>query len=306
MSISTLHRLDKIVFPSSVVIDHMSNQRWNAGIESMLEHPAGHIYPMFRANQRQRPTIEFSTPQLSILLAACGVGGAAMGATSTYFKKATTTGSVARATTEHSRIVINSLILYWTQIRLPHNGKAEVQCVIAANYDGSNLPFVFTGGSVALAGNLSAGEFFGLGPVAINNTNLAGVQEITINSGVQLVQEGSNSEEFDTFTGIEIGQPSVTVQTKQLTNWGTLGLRGTALDGTDGLEFYARAYSNENSRVADGTSSHIFFKAIRGTAIPMDSNGESNSPITDTCKFDLIANSDSVVPLTITTASAIT
>lgn len=296
MAINTLHRLDKIIFAGGVNINELSNSRMNAGIESMTEHPTGHLWPMFRANMRQRPVIEGSTPQLATLLAACGVGGVALGASTFFLKKATTTGSVARATTGHKKIVVNSLVLHWTQIKLPHNGKGEVQFVVTANYDGTNDPFVYTG-SVALSGNLTATEYFGAGPVSINGVAVPGVQDITIESGIQLVQEGGESEEFDTFIGIDTGNPSITIQTREAINWSTLGLRGTALDGTDGVFCYARKYAANGSRVANGTAEHISFQGLLGSALPQDTNGDGTSPISDTFKCELVAASDSVVPL---------
>lgn len=304
MAISTLHRLDKVVMPAGG-FPVITNQRWTAGIEEMLERPAGHPFPMFVANMRQRPTVEFSTPMLATLLGMCGIGGAAIAPISTYFKRATTTGSVARGTLSHKRITINSAIVYWTQIRLTHNGKGEAQVMIAVNYDGVNAPFVYTGG-VALSGNLTASEFFGLGPVAVNGVLIPGAQELTIASGIQLVQEGDASEVYDTFTGIEQGEPNVTIQTKEMVNWGTLGLNGVALDGADGLEFYARAFKNEDSRFSDAASEHIFFQGLRGKAQPQDTNGEGVTTLTDTLKCTLIAGSDSVDPLIATTSVPIT
>lgn len=304
MAISTIHRLDKLVLPSSVEIVELNSARWVAGIEDILEHPAGHTHPMFVANKHQKPMIEFATPQLSTYLGAVGVGGASLGSTSTYFKKGAATGSVARATAGHKRIVIASSIAHWTQVRLPHNEKAEVSGVLTAIYDGSNDPFVYTG-SVALSGNLTAGEFFGVGPCAINGTLIPGIQEITVESGVRLLQAGASSEEFDTFVGIEITNPKVTIRTLEEVNWSTLGLRGTALDGTNGVVFYARRFSANGSRVADATTSHVKFVGLLGKANPVDSSGQDQAPISNTLVCTLVASSDSVLPLVITTGSAI-
>ena len=296
MAINTLHRLDKIVFAGPSTLNEISSSRISAGIESMLEHPAGHVWPMFRANMRQRPTIEGSTPQLATFLALCNAGGVALGASTFYLKKATTTGSVARATTGHKRIVVNSLVLHWTQIRLPHNGKGEAQFIVTANYDGTNAPFVYTG-SIALTGNLTATEYFGAGPVYINDVLVPGVQDITIDSGIQLVQEGGESDVWDTFVGIETGAPTITIQTKEETNWSTLGLAGVALDGSDGVLCFARKYAANGARVANATTEHISFQGLLGSAIPQDTNGEGTSTISDTLKCELVASSDSVLPL---------
>src|SRR6185369_11511222 len=139
-----------------------------------------------------------------------------------------------RATTSHQRIVISQSCVYWTSIRLTDKGMGEAQVMIVPIYDGVNDPFVYTG-SVALSGSLVAGTFFGAGPVSVNGVAIPGIQEITIDSGVKLVQLGDASEEFDTFAGIEEGRPSVTVKTYETMNWSSLGLRGTALNGATGL-----------------------------------------------------------------------
>lgn len=304
MSISTIHRLDRLLLPSSVAIDEIRNARWNAGIQSLLERPAGHVHPMFRANQSQKPTLEFATNQLSTLLAVVGVGGASLAATQSYFKLANTTGNVARATTSHKRITINSSVIYWTSIRLSHNGAGEANCVIACNWDGTNDPFVYTGG-VALNGNPTSGEWFGAGPVSINGTLVPGIQEITINSGIKLTQEGGESDLWDTFTGIEMTEPSVTIQTKEMTNWATLGLTGLALNGSTGLVFYARKFAANGSRVANATQQHISFQGLLGSAIPIDTSGDGTSPLSDTLRCELVAGSDSVLPLLISTGVAI-
>ena len=65
MAINTIHRLDKIVLPSGVEIAVLNNQKWSAGIQSLIESPAGGVFPMFRANQGQKPMLSFSTPRFT-------------------------------------------------------------------------------------------------------------------------------------------------------------------------------------------------------------------------------------------------
>lgn len=304
--LQTVWKLDKVVMPSSVEFSQISSSRIDAGIESMLEYPAGHPHPMFRANLRQRPRVEFVTPELDVLLGAIGVGGASVGTNTDCFLKAgTQTGSTARASTAHTRLRIASSFAYWSQIRLTHNGKSEATVMVMPVYDGTNNPIVIAGGSVALSGNLGAGTFFGAGPLYINGTEVVGVQSITIDSGMKLIQAGDASNVWDTFIGVEQTAPSVTVQLLREYNWSGLTLPGTALNGSTGLVCYARKYSNNGTRVANATTQHISFTGLLGTAIPMDTNGQASSPITDTIKFELISSSDSVVPLTLSTSAAI-
>lgn len=303
MAISTLHRLDKITGP--LALTQITQTKWSAGIKSMVEYPAGHTDPMFRANQEQKPLVEFTCSDLASLLATVSLSGLAVSGTPlvTYFKKASTTGNVARATTQHRKITVNLGFLHWTNISLPHNGRADAKCVLTAAYDGTNEPFVYAG-SQALSGNLTATEYFGAGPVFINGAQVPGVKSIEIDSGIELIQEGSDSEVWDTFVGLQRRAPKVTVRTLENVNWATLGLVGLELDGTNGLEFYARKYAAQG-RVANATAQHIFFQGLEGSAIPMDSDGQDSSPISDAITVELISGSDSVLPLTITTASAI-
>lgn len=305
MAISTLFKLDQVLLPGSVAVSNIKSQRWASGVSDFLENPSGHVYPMFTSVQQQEPMVEFTSPSIDKILGVVGVGGAALGATTTYLKLATTTGSVARATTSHSKIVLTSSIAYWRSIRLSHNGTGEIAVSLMANYDGTNDPFIYTA-SVALNGNLAADNWFGAGPVSINGVAVPGIKEISIDNEVKLIQEGASSEEFDTFIGIESCRPTITIKTKQMVNWATLGLRGSALDGTNGIVCYGRKFTPNGSRVADATAGHLKFIGLLGTVKPVDTSGDGTSPMTDTLKATLVSSSDSVAPLTFSTASAIT
>ena len=305
MAVSIPWKLDRIILPSSVEFSIVKNARWVAGISDLIERPAGHPHPMFTANMTQKPAFDFTTTELGVLLGAIGVGGASLGTVDTYFKKGAVTGSVARATTEHKRVRITASCGYWTSIKLPHNGVGEASVMVQANYDGTNDPLLY-GGSVALPGNLAAGTYFGAGPVSINGTSYGTVQEISIDSGIKLLQLGGESERFDTFVGIEQTDPVVTIKFLEAINWATIGLEGTALNGSTGLTFYARAFASNGSRIANATTSHIKFVCANGHAKPVDSSGQGTSPITDTVKFVLTAASDSTVPIAGTVGSAIT
>ena len=304
MTISTLHRLDKITGP--LALTQISQMKWDAGIKSMIEYPAGHTDPMFRANQEQKPLIEFTCADLATLLGTVTLAGLAISGTPlvTYFKKATTTGNVARATLSHRKITVNLGFLHWTRLSLPHNGRGEASCILTAVYDGTNDPFVYAG-SQALSGNLTATEYFGAGPVSINGVSVPGIKSIDVDSGTELFAESSDGEVWDTFIGLQKRTPTVTIKTLENINWVTLGLAGLALNGSTGLVFYARKYSS-TGRVANATAEHIKFIGLNGSAIPMDSDGQDSSPISDTIKVELISGSDSILPLTLNAASAIT
>ena len=183
MAITAPYKLDKIRLPGTVDIDVLSNATIDAGVSNFTERPSGHVSPMFTGNQSQKPMVEFTTPQLDVLLGSVTLAGLSAGTITCYLKAASVTSNVARATTSHKKLDIASSCVYWTSLRLPHNGQGEVTCRIQAAYDGTNDPFVYTG-SVALPSTLSAGTFFGAGPVSINGTSLPGVQSITVEGQV--------------------------------------------------------------------------------------------------------------------------
>lgn len=308
MSISSIFKLDKVVTSTpSLDISHILSAR--AAPEAIVQRfrPAGHETAMHVSVQEERPVIEATTPELDVLLGGVGVGGAALTTGYLYLKEATVVGSTARATLNHQRLAIAEGIIYWTRFVLPHNGQGTVDFVLLANYDTSNNPIVYAG-SQALSGNLAAGNHFGCGPVAINGSSLDGITEIEVNSGIQVLSEGSESEVWPTFVGIEQVEPSLTLRTKTagVPNWSTIGIAGTALNGTTGITFYARKFSADGGRVADGTAEHIKFVGAYGLVLPQETSGDGTQPAMDSLTIALRANSDTGDELAVTTSSAIT
>ena len=213
------------------------------------------------------------------------MGGAAVASVNTYFKLGSTTGNAARASAVHQRVALTTACVYWTSIRLPHQGPGQANVVIVAIYDGVNDPFVYTG-SVALSSSLVAGSYFGAGPVKINGVAVPGIQEINIDSGIRLVQLGDANEEFDTFVGVQECKPTITVKTVETVNWSTILLRGTALDGAAGILAYGRKFAANGSRVANATAQHLSFTGLNGSVIPMDSDGSGPAPVSDTFRAE--------------------
>lgn len=304
MAISTLRKLDKIVFPA-FEISNITNMAWNGAIETMLSRPAGHVSPLFRGSLSQNAQIAFSTRDIGTIIGSVPENGLNLTAdTTTYFKLATATGAAARAASSHAKIVVAEGVLFWTTIRLPHNGGGTIDCVLAARYDGTNEPFVYTG-SLALSGNLTDALHFGAGPVALNGAAIPGVQEIEIASGARLVEHGGETEQWPTALTIEETAPQITVRTKEAVNWPTVGFDGVALNGSSGLTCYARKFANVG-RVADVTAGHLKFVGANGTAIPISTSGDGSSVLVDEFRCDLISPDDSTAPLAMTNGSAIT
>lgn len=305
MAIGTIFKIDKVILASGQELHAVGSQDHQFGIKPLVERAAGEVYPNFIANQEQKPVLNIGSKQLDVLLANVPISGAfSLTNIGVYLKKGAGAGAVARATTVHERCVISQACVYWTSIRLMHNQPGEAQLSIVPSYDGTNDPIVFTG-SVALPTSLAASSYFGVGPVSINGTAIPGIQEVTIESGIQLQQLGDASEEFDTFVGLLTGEVSITIKTLEQTNWAALGLRGTVLDGTNGVIVYGRKFAAGGSRVANGTGEHLKFVGLSGKAIPQNTNGQNADPVSDTIKVTLISPTSSGSGLTTTVGTTI-
>lgn len=308
MAISTVHKIDKVLSTTpSLDLSQITNFRVDGGAQILVDYPAGHVHPMYDATQEVRASASFTTTQIDTLLSAVTVAGGASASTDFYVKAGTSTGSTARASSAHRKLRITEGVIFWDRISLPHNGQATVDVTVVANYDGSNNPIILTT-SQALSGNLTSTLHFGAGPFDINGTQIVGIQNVEISSGVQVAQEGGESELYPTFTFIQATAPTVTIQTREATNWGALAdIDGLALNGTTGITFFARKYAADGGgRVTDVSAEHVKFVGSFGVVTPVDTSGDGNSLTTDTLLITLRANTDSTLPLVITTSQAIT
>ena len=311
MSIQNVYKLDSVIFPSSTRVDTLSNNTFQFGIKTQKGRAAGQIYNNFVGTEKQQPQLDFTSKAIDVILGLAGTGGAAgSSAVTAYLKQASATGYQARASTVHLNAVINNWLFYWNSMKLTHDGQAEVNCTLMANYDGTNDPFILNS-SIALSGTMAATNYFGAGPTYINTVQVPGIQEIQINNNVKLIQAGGESDEFDTFIGIETCEPEIMIKTFQPTNWSQLLLRGIQLNGISGCTFFARKYlangstgSGSTTRVANATAQHIQFQAANGRAIPVDANGNESGPVSNQLKIETISTTDST-PLVATLLSTI-
>lgn len=297
--ISTRFKLDKLVIGSSFTLGTINSVQANFNTEVLTNYPAGHIAPMCIANLSQRPQFNVTTPDLATTLAAVPVNGLATTSDSyLYQKKATDTGSVARATTTHTRYVVSVVTVYWSTITLPNNGEGTVQLMVNPVWDGTN-DIIVMGSAVALSGNLACDARYGCGPVSINGTSINGIQSIEVTSGAAMRALDASSEIWPSVCCIDRVAPVVRIVTTDI-QAANLGVTGTALDGSNGLVFWGRKH-----KVADATTAHIKFIGLNGIAHVESESGDSAQDYQATIVVQLSSASDSVMPLTYTTGQAI-
>ena len=299
-------KIDRIVATTpNFSLSQLENCTWNVDSEIFSQFLAGHTVPQFTAIRSQKPAILIQTTDLENYLGNVPINGANAATVDTYQKVMGTVDSTARATLAHEKLTVTEGLFYWDNISLPHNGEASVDGRLLCRYDGSNDPIARTA-SQALPGNLTHTATFGLGKTSLNGTELAPVQSVEIASNFEAFQIGGKSDQWDTFVAHKSNQPVATIKLLDAQNFTTIGLDGLALNGSTGLTCFARKYSADGDRVANGTAEHIKFVIADGIAVPVDAQpDDGNGIVTDTIEVYGRAPDDSTQALVITTSSAI-
>ena len=196
-------------------------------------------------------------------------------------------------------------MMYVKSIQANHQGRATAEVRICGVYDGTNAPII-PAGSIALTGlTPSAAEYFSLGPVEINTDTLDGVQDMSLDLGVETIERGSASEIFDTFIAIKQINPKFTIRGLATEPWNTYGLVGAELTA---VSVYLRKLNNllagGIAYVADATAGHILLGATAGTITVEDTQAGGNGEAVTGLMLDIASPDTTTNPVTINTGSA--
>lgn len=308
MSVSTGHVLHGINFASpAALITQLTDASPEMSTELMSSYAAGHPHPLFRSIVSQKPSINFSTPQLKTILDVCGLEGVDLssGNTDLYYRKLKDLGArESTAGTVHTRFRMAQGLLYWTGFTLPHEGQASIDCRILPTWDGTNAPLV-PAGSLAVVGTPAADEEWTIGKVVINGTQLVGCKEASYNSGWQLIEESSDGEPFTTFAGLQQTDPVWTIRSLELGAWATFGTGGTAVTS---WAIYGRKKAKHGTNTADASAVHLAFTGTSGFIYPESTSGggrQNQTPAVTGLRLCLTAANSSTAPMAIATTSAI-
>jgi hypothetical protein len=277
MSVDTLHVLHAI-YKSGLSITQLSDGVANQTFNELIGMSAGHHYPLFTGILENKPEITFRSPQLRTLLTAFGISGLDISGANTdlEWRKAVDLGARTAISGANIRTRLTQGLIYPRTITAQQGQVAEMDGRISVTWDGSNNPFVPAG--AAITATPQAAEQFTLGPCKINGTWVAGVKEVTIDTGAQLFEELADGDLYPTFAGIMEHNPiSVTIRTHVATNWTTYGVTtGTALTAFLG---YLRRIQADLGPYGTGSSQHIKFAGDYGIVLGTSGRGGGNQPV---------------------------
>ena len=301
-NVYTLFSFD-ITSPATAKFSRLTNFTVTGGLNVAKAFPAGLPYPMFTTIRGGAPGCSFTTPQIDTLfdvcLASTGNGYSAdlsAGVNTMVFDKALAygtrnTGAVAPI------FLLSDPLMYWSRITASSGGVAEATVNLVMAYDGSTAPIFYN--ATTSSGTQVAAEEFGLGQVSINGTALDGVRSVTVESGVELLAVGDESEIYPTFVGIRRCAPMATIEMLDASYWGTVPFTptsaGLALNGTTGLTIYYRARATEGANSA--ASIHPKIIIADGLVEPVSVGGSAGSSVTMGLRVTARTATDTTPPI---------
>lgn len=309
MSVDSTFTLAMIRLNSGTDVDlyGLTDVSISEGLQEVLAHGAGAVDPSFMSLLSIEPVISVTATELTKILAVFGNDGLCIGSAQTYTdvqfyfvqlgKCAPRLGS-----TNHIKVTMNEGLIIPTTLTASQGQTATLGLEFHASYDGTNAPLSFAT-SQALPATAAISQQFTLGPVKINGTELLGVQQTTVNWGINLAKEKGAGQVYPTFIGITQRQPSIEVRTKKLTSISTFGLTGTAQGATDSV-IYFRKQSANGTLVADATSEHISVTIDDGIITVPTTGSQNNQTGDSTVKITPVYDGTNAI-MAISSATAI-
>jgi hypothetical protein len=292
MSITKLYTLYGVNINTADSVDlfisQITSQNFSANIEEILEFGDGVVDPTFAAILRQNPKIAFTSTKVASILGTIGIGGLEITADvdddgcEFWFQKIQSGGTRATGSS-HMKLTMAKGMIFLRSITASNDRIATADMEAIALYDGTNNPFVVALNQ-ALEGSVGSSEGFVAGPVSINGTTIEGIQEISIDFGINEIVQSGDGEVWPTFAAIGRRQPVITFKTTDVEVLNSLGLTGAVQGATDSV-VYLKKVEEGGTRVADGTEEHISFTIDEGRITVEDVTADDNDVAVATVKI---------------------
>lgn len=279
---------------SAVVLDGVSSQGINFGNTVAEDGSSDSPYNRFIPLTAQQINGSVSSMRVKDWLSTLGVLGyhfvpdTGKPGLNLYWQKHAEVAAGRDSGSNHEKYTIASGCVFPQNLSVAHRGDASITYGIQARYDGTNSPIVqATGQSVpALTGD---SDRFTLGPVDINGIVLEHKTAISIDFGVSIVPESSDSDVWPTFLNLVRVRPRITFSGVDATALTALTLNGQCGTHANASFFLRKRTECGASFVADDQSEHIKFTAA-GKLMIENQNGSHEGNVSNSLtlytKFD--------------------
>jgi len=289
MGISAIHNVYAVAFGTlaTPTVLRARDTSLLDGTQVIREMNSGEPYARNAYITGQAPSGEFSTPAIAAALAVIGPLGSALTAAAPlvlYAQKRIAGGTRATGSV-HQSYTLGPGIVIPNRLSCNHQGNAQLSYSYAAvSSDGTTEPLTIAA-TAALAELPALDDHFTLGPVAIGGRALSAKTNVSVDFGLRLAVEGSDSDKFPTIVTIEAVESLITIATVDIT------LAGIDLDGLKGT--HANTSIQFRKREPGGTfaeDGHVTLTAD-GLAVVNDRlRGSMGSPASGViamhCTFD--------------------
>lgn len=259
---------------NGTVIDGVTQQGINPGIQETMNYGDGSPHPRFIGSMASKPVFSFSSKACAKVLGATTALGAAISANVTAFFYKTSEGGMRAGATSHVKLVIAAGMVVPRRISVSQDGEAEISCeVFCISSDGTTTPVAITTGQ-SLAGTPDSAEKFTLGPLTINGTTYQPVS-MEIDFGLQVEPDSHSGFPYPVRVHVKQTAPKITFRTKDVGVIGTFGMAGLAQNATDSV-FYLWKMSEGSQRTAKGSGAHISFTIDEAMYVVNQASGSGN------------------------------
>jgi len=295
-----------------VYIAGIQNVSLNSGLQTLAQGGNESIYNTHGALVSGAPAASLSTIDLKTFLDQCGVtamkidnGLSGDGLILYCPKYAPGASREANDASTHWSATLASGMLVPRTLSVSHQQTAAISADAIATFDGTTAPVTF-----AETADLPAGIYpsvaaeWTLGKIMLNAVPLTGLQNVTIDFGIQLIVRGSDSSTFPLIVSVEKTQPVITVVGAHIGDTATLTEQGVYYTAEQ-VVLYLKKKAEGGTFVVDGTAEHIKMTLGKARAdwVSIDGNPKT---ITMRLTSWYTAGVAPISPLAINTASAIT
>lgn len=289
------------------LITQIESQDLDAGVDEMLVQADGQLYPQFAAVGAQQPKLRFSTSKLNQALTG-GISGfsiAPSGGSATsakfYWRPYTQNGGFAAGSVNLVTNMGLGLILP-RRLTARTGEKAIVELEAIPIWDGTNNPFTFTANQALPSGTQGVSEIHTSGPAVINGTAVYGIEEVSVDFGIDDMLFKTDGAAFNTFAGWGSIRPKITLSSKDI---GVISAFFTPAAISATTTIFLRSVTSGGFRDADSSTTHVALTVTAGMVHAVSGSARTGEGGSGQIVITPIWDGTNS-PIQISTASAIT
>jgi hypothetical protein len=212
---------------NGTVYGGVTEQNIDSGVEVNSEVTAGASTPQFAEINQIGSAGQFTSHDISSILGAIGAKGLCLEGTDEagfgiYMLQREDCGTIASGSVHRQTVIPNGLIVPRT-LTVQQGQRASLQCEVFGLYDGTNEP-ILVETSIAAPTGLTDLVGFHLGPVSVGGVSITQLTQVTIDFGIEVQPEYEDGESYPVSLDISKRQPTISIQTSDVTKFGASGI----------------------------------------------------------------------------------